>query len=275
MIKRIIPSSKESIPAMGIGSWIQFDVADNSNEIPSLESVLQLMSEHPGMMIDASPMYGRSEKVIGDLTQKSGKANDFFYATKVWIDGKKAGIEQMRDSLKLMQRKQMDLIQIHNMRDWKVHMETLKAWKAKGIIRYIGITHYEDEYHGELEKLIIKESAIDFVQFNYAIGNRHAEKRLLEVCRDEGVATIINRPLQKGQLFLKVRNKSLPVWATELGMKSWGQFFLKYILAHPAVTCIIPGTSDPAHMMDNIRAATGRLPEEDVLVKMRKLVDGL
>ena len=273
MLNRIIPSSGEQLPAIGLGSWQTFDTDDRAG-FPRLRQVLQMMHAAGGSLIDSSPMYGRSEQTIGDITSAMPEAGSFFYATKVWTKGKEQGIQQMQDSLRKMKRERMDLIQIHNLVDWKIHLRTLREWKEKGIVRYIGITHYTDDYHAELEK-ILRAEAIDFVQFNYSITARHAEERLLPACAELGVATLINRPLGEGKLFKPVHNKMLPGWAIEAGIDNWAAFFLRYILAHPAVTCVIPATADPSHATDNMGAGTGPLPGKDLLKKMVDYVQNL
>lgn len=259
MIQRKIPSSGEWLPVVGVGTWQTFDV--ESSGYGPLKEVLSILNQNGGSVIDSSPMYGRSESVVGTLTKNSGSADDYFYATKVWTTGKSSGIEQMQQSFHQMRRKTMDLMQIHNLVDWKTHLNTLKAMKEEGKIRYIGLTHYTDSSHSKLEEIISKESAIDFIQFNYSLESRNAEKRLLNAARDKGVAVIINRPYEGGSVFGRVRGKSLPDWAEEHGINSWGQFFLKYILSHPSVNCVIPGTDKPHHMLDNVKAGFGTLPD--------------
>lgn len=212
-------------------------------------------------------MYGSSEKVVGDLTTQLNFKNKLFYATKVWTSGKQAGIEQMEASLKKMGRKEMDLMQIHNLVDWKTHVKTLKDWKAQGKIRYWGLTHYVDSSHSALEK-IIKLERPDFVQFNYSIRSRHAERSLFQTVQKYQVATLINQPYESGSLFRLVRGKELPNWAHEWDINSWGQFFLKFILSNQQVSCVIPGTSKPHHMIDNMGAGIGRMPDEATRVKM-------
>jgi len=272
MLQRQIPSTKEKLPVVGLGSWLQFDVGKTEKERGGLTQVLEQMNSLGGKLIDSSPMYGRAEEVIGDLTTGSGLAGDFFYATKVWTTGRQAGIEQMNESFKKMQRKKMDLMQIHNLQDWQTHIRTLKDWKEKGKIRYIGITHYTACAHDELER-IVKSGAVDFVQFNYSIDVRNAEKSLLNAAQDHGVAVIINEPFHSGNLFKVVRGKELPLWAGDYEIGSWAQFFLKYILANPAVTCVIPGTSDEKHLADNMSAGYGKLPDQAGLVKMVKFLE--
>ncbi len=267
MLQRPIPSTGELLPVIGLGTWVQFDVGSEEADRQPLRQVLQIMADNGSTVIDASPMYGRSEAVVGELTTETGLANKFFYATKVWTTGKQAGLDQMNASMRLMQRQVMDLIQIHNLVDWKTHLKTLRDWKGEGKIRYLGITHYRDDAHDQLEQ-IIRSEPLDFVQFNYSIGTRNAEKRLLDVAQDHGVAVLINEPVEKGALFQQVKGKTLPDWATEAGMQTWAQFFLKYVLAHPAVTCILAGTSNPDHLQDNLSAGMGELPDEATRKKM-------
>lgn len=261
---RKIPSSGEMLPVVGLGTWQQFDVGSSNGERQPLRDVLLQMMQNTQqmkLMIDSSPMYGRSEEVIGELTSEQKIAENFFYATKVWITGEQEGIRQMNASLRKMRRSVMDLMQIHNLVDWQAHLKTLERWKKEGKIRYIGITHYTVSAHDELEQIIKKEN-IDFVQFNYSLRIRHAERSLLTTAMENGVAVIINEPYEKGSLFTTVRGKQLPEWAAEYDINSWGQFFLKFILSHPAVTCVIPGTSNPKHSADNMAAGFGALPDE-------------
>ncbi|WP_138990782.1 aldo/keto reductase [Larkinella sp. C7] len=273
MLNRLIPSSNEKLPVVGIGTWQTFDVSGTAEQEPLLQA-LKAVHQAGGKLIDSSPMYGRSEEVVGKLTADSGIQNQFFYATKVWTRGREAGIRQMDESMQKMKRSSMDLMQIHNLVDWKTHLETLKAWKASGKIRYIGITHYTDSMHDELAE-IIRKVPIDFVQFNYSILSRNAEKKLLPVARDKGVATIINQPFAEGRLFSLVKGKALPAWATENEINSWAQFFLKFIVSNPAVTCVIPGTSNPRHAADNMLAGHGRQPDAALREKMAAFLQRL
>ena len=267
MLTRLIPSSGEKIPVVGLGSWQQFDVGTSLNERNPLKEVLKSMHEAGGKVIDASPMYGRSEQVIGDLTDEIKLNDQFFFATKVWTTGKQSGIDQMNDSFRKMKRKTMDLMQVHNLQDWQTHLKTLKDWKSEGKVRYIGVTHYTDSAHAQLEQ-IVKSKAVDFVQFNYSIKSRNAEKSLLNAAKDNGVAVIINEPFDQGALFRSVKGKELPDWAASYDINSWAQFFLKYILSNTAVTCVIPGTSDVKHLVDNMGAGLGKLPDENGRKKM-------
>jgi len=270
MIERIIPSSGEMLPVIGLGTWQTFDVA-NDQSYPVLKNVLAELHKAGGRLIDSSPMYGKSERVIGDITAGLETANDFFYATKVWTSGLQEGIRQMEESFRKMKRTSMDLVQIHNLVDWKIHLTQLRRMKEAGKIRYIGITHYTDSSHEELERIITAEK-LDFVQFNYSILSRNAEKRLLDVAAEQGVATLINRPFGEGSLFAKVKGKVLPHWAAELEITNWATYFLKYLIAHPAVTCVIPATGKVAHLIENVKAGSGVLP----YVKMKqKMLDYL
>lgn len=267
MLTRTIPVSGERLPVVGLGSWQQFDVGSASEERNPLKEVLKNMHDLGGKVIDASPMYGRAEQVIGDLTVEVKLNDKFFLATKVWTTGRQAGVDQMNESLRKMRRKKIDLVQVHNLQDWQTHLKTLKDWKSVGKIRYIGVTHYTDSAHAQLEQ-IVRSKSVDFVQFNYSIRSRNAEKSLLNAARDNGVAVIINEPFDQGALFRSVKGKELPAWAAEYDIKSWAQFFLKYLLGNSAVTCVIPGTSDLKHLIDNMGAGFGRLPDEAGRKKM-------
>lgn len=272
--RRILSAAGETLPVVGLGTWIQFDVGDSETDRQPLREVLQHMVEQGGTLIDSSPMYGKAETVVGDLAAETGLAEKFFYATKVWTNGEQNGIAQMQSSLHKMRRAKMDLMQIHNLLDWEIHLKTLRKWKEEGKVRYIGITHYTVGSHEQLEK-IIRSEKIDFVQFNYSMRVRNAENSLLQAAQDNGVSVIINEPFEKGSLFNAVKDKPLPEWAADYDIGSWSQFFLKYILAHPAVTCVIPGTSNPVHLVDNMGAGFGRLPDEAGKKKMVALVEKL
>ena len=272
MIKRIIPSSGEELPVIGIGTWQVFDV--NGDKYRVVENVLDVLHKGGGTLIDTSPMYAKAEKAIGDVTSGMETGDDFFYATKVWTNGAEQGIRQMQASMEKMQRETIDLVQIHNLVDWKTHLAHLRKWKEEGKIRYIGITHYKDEHHEDLER-VMKAEKPDFVQFNYSITDRHAEKRLLDAARDLGIATIINRPFGSGNLFHLVKGKPLPVWAKENGIENWPAYFLKYIIAHPAVTCVIPATANPDHQVDNVKASSGPLPDQNLQKKMVEYLKNL
>jgi diketogulonate reductase-like aldo/keto reductase len=272
MIKRKIPSTGEELPVLGLGTWNTFDVTDKSS-METLSRVLQIMHQTGAKLIDSSPMYGNSEKVIGNLTADPKLSNYFFYATKVWTTGRQDGINQMESSFQKMRRNTMDLMQIHNLTDWKTQLHTLRAWKSQGKIRYIGITHYTDSAHSDLESILNSEEGIDFVQFNYSIFSRNAERRLLNIAADRGVATLINRPFGKGRDFASVKNKQLPQWADEYTIKTWSQFFLLYIISHPAVTVVIPATANPIHASENFNITSGHLPDQAFREKMASFVE--
>jgi len=272
--KRPIPRSNEMLPMVGLGTYQAFGVGGNESERAPLKDVLRLFVEHGGSLVDSSPMYGTAEAVVGDLAAEQDLTGKLFMATKVWTSGREAGIRQMEDSFRLMKVKRMDLMQVHNLQDWKTHARTLKEWKAAGRIRYTGITHYHSGAYDELERLL-KSKEFDFVQFNYSISEREAEQSLLQVAQETGTAVIINRPFAQASLFSRVRGKEVPAWAAEFDCRSWGQFFLKYILGHPAVTCVIPATSKPHHLVDNMMAGVGRLPDAAMRQRMAAFMDSL
>lgn len=274
IIKKTIPSSGERLSVIGLGTSRTFDV-DSSNAVatPLLE-VMQAFFNNEGQLIDSSPMYGSAESVTGALLKNINNKQGLFTATKVWTDGKREGIEQMERSMQRLGVAQIDLMQIHNLRDWQTHIDTLVEWKASGKIRYIGITTSHGRYHDELE-ILLQQPPLDFVQFSYNILNRTAEQRLLPIAEEQGIATLINRPYQRGSLFRSVKNKPLPAWASEFDCASWGQFFLKFIASHPAVTCIIPATSKLKHMADNMAAGYGSLPDQPTRQRMIRLIESL
>lgn len=274
MAMKTIPSTKEKIPVIGLGTWQTFDVGVSESERQPLKDVLTIMRSVGGRVIDSSPMYGNSEEVVGDLAVATGTAEAFFYATKVWTSGRDEGKIQMMESMKKLRRSVIDLMQIHNLLDWKTHLPVLREWKDAGKIRYIGITHYTTSAYGELER-ILKSEPLDFVQFNYSLGERDAEKSLLQTAHDRGVAVLINRPFAGGSLFQVIKNQALPEWVAEYGIASWSQFFLKYIVSHPAVTCAIAGTSKPNHLKDNMAAGFGKLPNPTFRKKMSAYFDAL
>jgi diketogulonate reductase-like aldo/keto reductase len=274
MATRPIPASGEMLPVVGLGTYQSFDVGSAASERDPLKEVLRLFLQQGGRLVDSSPMYGPSESVVGDLAAELGIADRLFMATKVWTSGREAGIRQMEDSLRRMKVSRMDLMQIHNLLDWKTHLGTLKQWKAAGRIRYIGITHYHSGAYPELERLM-KSKEFEFMQLNYSIAEREAEERILPLAHELGIAVIVNRPFAQASLFSHVRGRDVPAWAGEFDCKSWGQFFLKYILSHPAVTCVIPATGKPQHLTDNMGAGTGKLPGEAMRRKMAALMDSL
>ena len=248
------------LPAVGVGTSQTFDVGAKAPERAELKDVLRLLVESGGSVVDSSPMYGKAEGVVGDLAAELGLREKLFFATKVWTSGRDSGIRQMENSMRLMRAQRMDLMQVHNLQDVSVHAKTLREWKDAGRIRYLGITHYHAGAHSDLERLV-KTREWDFVQFNYSMAEREAAAHLLPACAESGTAVIVNRPFSQGGLFPKVKGKPLPAWAADFDCASWAQFFLKYILAHPAVTCAIPGTRRVVHLKDNLQAGVGRLPD--------------
>jgi len=274
VIKKTIPSSGERLSVIGLGTSRTFDISDSADSISPLVEVMQAFFHRGGQLIDSSPMYGNAESVTGALLEQVKNRQGLFTATKVWTNGKDEGMRQMQRSMERMGVDTIDRMQIHNLRDWRVHIETLVDWKAQGKIRYIGITTSHGRFHKDLEK-IMQQLPLDFVQFSYNIMDRAAEQRLLPIAQERGIATLINRPFQRGSLFRLVKGKPLPEWAAEIDCASWGQFFLTFIASHPDVTCIIPATSKLKHMVDNMAAGYGRLPDESTRQRMIEYVEWL
>lgn len=260
MLKRPIPNGGETIPAVGLGTWRSFDVGADAGDRARLGRVLTLFFAAGGTVIDSSPMYGSSEAVLGDLLREMKARDGAFVATKVWIEGRQRGLEQMRDSMRKLRLETVDLMQVHNLVDWEAHLNTLAAWKREGRVRYVGVTHYAQSALDDLVR-VIETAPLDFVQMAYSLEVRAAEKRLLPAARERGVAVLVNRPFEEGAMFRKVKGKEPPAWAAEFDCRSWSQFFLKFILSHPTVTCAIPGTGKPEHLEDNMAAGLGRLPD--------------
>ena len=260
MHTRPIPSSGALLPVIGCGTWLGFDVGGKPSEMPQRGQVLEALFQAGGSVIDSSPMYGTAEQVTGDLLQASGARNKAFIATKVWTTGKKEGVAQMERSFKLLRTDHIDLMQIHNLVDWRTHLPTLREWKAQGRIGYIGVTHYTESAHAELEQ-VMRAETIDFVQINYSMHDRAAEKRLLPLALERGMAVLVNKPLGAGKEIAALRTRALPAWAADICCTTWSQVLLKFVLSRPAVTCAIPGTSNPAHMRDNAAAGAGEIPE--------------
>ncbi|HEX2565350.1 MAG TPA: aldo/keto reductase [Burkholderiales bacterium] len=273
-VSRPIGKSGESLPVVGLGTWQSFDVGRDAAARAPLREVLKVFAQAGARAIDSSPMYGSSEAVAGDLVAELGVRERLFIATKVWTSGRAEGVKQMEDSFRKLRVARMDLMQIHNLLDIVTHTKTLQDWKEKGRVRYIGITHYSASAHAEVERWL-RSGAYDFVQINYSLAEPQAEERLLPLAAEKNIAVLINRPFAEGALFRKVRGKPLPAWAPEIGVQSWGQYFLKWIVSHPAVTCAIPATAKPEHMLDNLGAARGPLPDETLRRRMRAHFDSI
>ena len=267
MLKRVIPSSGEEMPVIGLGTSRVFDIEPSKNELNVREKILDIFYENGGRLIDTSPMYGMSEEIIGITAKKYIEKNRFFLATKVWTEGRENGMRQIEESFQKMRADKISLIQVHNLLDWKTQIKTLRSLKDEGRINYIGITHYKSNAFDEMIK-IMKAEKVDFAQFNYSMGEREAEQKILPFCKDNGIATLINRPFMRGRLFREAQEKKLPSWVTDYDIDSWGQFFLKYIISHDAVTNIIPATSKPKNMLDNARAGMGRMLDEKAKKRM-------
>jgi diketogulonate reductase-like aldo/keto reductase len=259
-LKRAIPKTGELLHAVGLGTWQTFDVGGDASGRAAAREVLARFVKAGGQMVDSSPMYASSESVVGDLAADLGVEKSLFLATKVWTSGRESGIRQMEESMRRMRTKRLDLMQVHNLTDVKTQLKTLREWKEQGRIRYLGITHYHEGAYPELERLI-KSEQLDFAQFNYNVLSTAAEERLLPACAEYRTAVIVNRPFEEGSLFRTVKGRELPKWAQEFDCNSWAQFFLKFILSHPAVTCAIPATRNPDYVVDNMGAALGRLPD--------------
>ena len=276
MLRRKIPAAAdgESIPVIGMGTWNTFDVGGGSAERAPLKRVLEVFYAAGARVIDSSPMYGNAEGVTGDLVQQLGKQSSTFYATKVWTSGRDKGLAQIERSLRAMKTPRLDLLQIHNLLDWRTHVATLRQLKNDGRIRYAGVTHYTVNAHSEIES-VLRAERFEFAQFNYSIGTRAAEQRLLPYCQEHGIGVLINRPFEEGALFTRVRDRKLPGYAQEIGCTSCAQVFLKYIVSHPGVTCAIPGTRQVAHVNDNFGAAMGRLPDAALRRRQEEFFDSI
>jgi diketogulonate reductase-like aldo/keto reductase len=270
---RPVPASGEMLPVVGLGTWQVFDVAAGSAEHAAARETLRVFAAGGGRMVDSSPMYGRSETVLGELMAATSPAVPLFVATKVWTRGRREGVEQMRDSMAKLRVTRLDLMQVHNLVDTEAHLATLAGWKKEGLVRLTGITHYHAGAHRDLESAL-KRHRVDTVQVNYSLGEPEAGDRLIAACRDAGAAVIVNRPFAEGALFARVRGKAVPEWTTaELGITSWAQFFLKWILGEPGVTVVIPGTRNPVHMADNLAAGRGAMADAAQRQRMRAAFD--
>jgi diketogulonate reductase-like aldo/keto reductase len=265
---RPIPATGEQLPVIGCGTWKAFDVALDDRRVGELSDVLGTLFAAGGSMVDSSPMYGRAEAVVGKCLTTLDARSQAFVATKVWTRGRKAGIDEMRRSLQLLGTPRLDLMQIHNLLDWRTHLETLRAWKSEGIIRYLGVTHYTASAHAELAA-VLKAEAVDFVQVNYSLEEPEAAHEILPLAAERGVAVIVNRPFGGGELVRRLRERPLPEWAADYGCQRWSQLLIKFVLAHPAVTTVIPGTGNPQHMAEDCAAGSG--PPIDV-DRLRRIV---
>ncbi|HEY8554821.1 MAG TPA: aldo/keto reductase [Burkholderiales bacterium] len=274
LIERAIPASGERLPVIGLGTWQTFDVGAQAAARAPLREVLAEFARLGGRVVDSSPMYGRAEGVVGDLAAELGLHDRLFLATKVWTRGREEGIRQMEQSLARLRVARLDLLQVHNLVDWRTHLATLRDWKERGRVRYIGVTHYTESAYDELER-VLRTEPLDFVQLNYSVVERAAERRLLPLALERGVAVIVNRPFAEGALFRRVRGRRLPAWADEFDCRSWAQFFLKFIVSHPATTCAIPATSRLEHLVDNLQAGRGRLPDAAARSRIARLVEEL
>jgi aryl-alcohol dehydrogenase-like predicted oxidoreductase len=272
MLTRPIPSSGEKLPIIGCGTSRAFDVSIGSSDYQKLPAVLEALYAAGGSVIDTSPMYGKAEAVTGELFKATASRGKAFVATKVWTSGREDGISQMQKSMQLLQTDKIDLMQVHNLLDWRVHLATLRDWKAKGIVRYLGVTHYTVSAYCELEA-VMKAEQLDFIQVNYSLDEREAEARILPLATERGIAVLINRPFGGGSLLRKLRNNPLPAWAPEIGVASWAQILLKFVLSHPAVTCAIPGTGKAEHMIDNAQAGMSATPDGAFWNKHAKDID--
>ena len=268
MRKRAIPRSGEEIPVIGLGTWQTFDVGPSDSERAPLAEVLRRFFDAGGRVIDSSPMYGRAESVVGDLV--AAGRHPAFLATKVWTSGTEAGKAQMTDSMRRLRTERLDLMQVHNLLDWKRHLAVMRAWRDAGKIRYLGITHFSPDEFPEMERMLRTEK-LDFMQLPYSVTAREAEARLLPAAADTGTAVLVMRPFQEGVLFHQVRRKALPAWAAERGFQNWAQLFLGFIVTHPAVTCVIPATSNPEHLSQNVLAGSG--PELDAEQRRRLVAE--
>lgn len=273
MRTRPIPSSGEALPVIGLGTSRVFEIGGSKEERDSRREVLRLLLDGGGTVVDTSPMYGNAEEVVGGLLTDLGRRKETFIATKVWTEGGDEGVRQMESSMAKLHAPVIDLMQVHNLVDTDTHLKTLRRWKDEGRIRYIGITHWKTSMLDDLVD-VVKREKLDFVQMAYSIAERDMDKRLLPLCAERGVATLINRPYDRGGVFKAVKGRPLPALAADIDCNSWGQFFLKFILSHPAVTCVIPGTGKPKHMRDNLGAGFGRLPDEKQRLEMLKTFQG-
>ena len=264
---RRIPKTGETVPAVGLGTWQAFDVGGDARETAHAKRTLEAFVGGGGRLVDSSPMYGSAESVTGQLAAELGVQGKLFVATKVWTSGERAGVRQMEDSMRKLRVERLDLMQVHNLVDADTHLRTLRDWKKSGRIRFLGVTHYHSGAHAELGR-VIERGDVDFVQVNYSLAEPEAEQRLLRIAAESGTAVIANRPFAGGAAIRQIKSKRLPDWAKDAGIASWAQFLLKWILGHPAITCVIPATRNPDHMADDLEAAKGPQPDESMRRRM-------
>jgi diketogulonate reductase-like aldo/keto reductase len=271
MLTRPIPSTGEALPVIGLGTWQAFDVGPRERDRAPLREVVRALAAGGGRVIDSSPMYGRAEETVGDLLAEIGRPERFFLATKVWTTGRDAGIRQMETSFRRLRTTRVDLMQVHNLVDWRTHAATLAGWKAEGRVRHVGVTHYHAGAHAELAR-VVADGGFDFVQVNYSIGEPEAEDTVLPAAAASGTAVLVNRPFGQGELLRRLRGRPLPAWAAGIGCASWSAVLLKWIIAHPAVTCVIPGTGDAAHMSEDLASGRGALPDAALRARIAAIV---
>ena len=285
---RPIPATGEMIPAVGLGTARTFSLAGlgmgrrgtvaeagaSPEELATLKEVLKLLHAEGGRLIDSSPMYGTAEELVGDFAAELGIVDELFMTTKVWVDGREAGIRQMEESMALLHTEPLDVMLIHNLRDWRTHYRTLRDWQEQGRLRYIGISHSQTAAHGEVER-VLRAERFDIFQINYNILDSNADERLFPLAEEQGLAVLVNEPFGSGGLFGRVKGRSLPPWAAEFDAKSWAQFFLKFVIGHPMVTCALPATSKPKHVVDNTRAMYGPLPDAAQRKRMAEFIQAL
>jgi len=272
-LTRPIPSSGERIPVIGLGTWRAFDVGHRVSGRAPLERCVAAFESLGGCVIDSSPMYGWAEEVAGEILASLGVRDRMFIATKVWTQGKERGIEQMRESMRKLRVDRIDLMQVHNLVDTSVHLETLRQCKAEGVVRYIGVTHYAERAHADVVRVLRQES-LDFVQINYSVAERAAERSILPLAADRGIAVIANRPLAAGAALGPLRGRPIPDWASELGCTTWSALLLKFVVSHPSVTCAIPATANPDHLRDNMQAAFGPVPDASLRERIAQAATG-
>jgi len=259
--RRAVGASRESLPIVGLGTYRAFDAGSSSAERAPLREVLAAFVAAGASVVDSSPMYGRAEGVVGDLAADLGVRDRLFLATKVWTSGRAEGIAQMEESLRLLRTPTIDLMQVHNLLDVDVHLRTLAEWRRRGRTRFVGITHYTASAHRELARRI-RAGGVDFVQVNYSVVEREAERELLPLALERGVAVLANRPFVGGDAFRRLGDRAIPDWLARAGVRTWAQAMLKFVLGHPAITCAIPATSKVRHLADNLEAGRGWLPTE-------------